>query len=343
MFLALYCALLAAGFHGVEPGSASSPPVHPPEGSDSAIPVVRRMLESDQVPVRSEVLDLAERTSESELNTVRYKALFHEDTTLRHKAAESLAESGDPALVTRLLDTLHSGTLFEVQVIEDTASILQPAIEKPLIALLDAGDSTLSRKMLAAYLLGCMKAPDALEHLAGHVWRETEFELAMACIQALGRMRIEETLPYFRSMLGHSREEIRWEAVHGVGNLRSRAALDTLVMVATNGSEPNEMIRRQALLYLGASDNAEAIPLLLQCMQYSQSLRDVAGEALRQLTGRRYGASPIEWGRWYEEQLRTVSSPEELLYSHKVKEAARQQQQQQALQNRVDIEVVPEF
>lgn len=301
-------------------GAAAAP-------SDSALPVIEQMLDSDEPGVQAEGLELLDGSQDLDSINLKYKALFHRDAAMRRRAVEGLLACSGDELVPLLLDTLGHGTLFEIQVIEDVARLLQPRVETPVLSVLTDADASGDRRILAAYLLGCLHAPHAIEPLAQIVWQE-DHALAMASVQALGRMRMVQTFPYLQSMLGHASEDIRWEAVHGIGNLRSDEALHALVTVATSGTESNEMIRRQALIYLGASDKAEAIPLLIECMQYSQGLRDVGGEALRQLTGRHYGGSVIEWQRWYQEESRTAKSLDELLYSHKLKEAAREAEAQ---------------
>ena len=324
------------------PTSASGSPERPASPDrDSALPVVREMLESDDLEIRVEGLDVLDKVSSEDMVDLKYKALFDREAVMRRRAAERLRAVPGSQLAPRVLDTLHTGTLFEIQVVEEVVPTLQDALEQPFVDVLEDGALSVDRRVLAAYALGCMKASSAIEGLARLVWQDNQ-ELAMACVQALGRMRSVEAFPYLQSMLGHSSENIRWETVHGVGNLRTPEALHALVAVATSGQETNAMIRRQALLYLGSSDQAEAIPLLMQCMQYSQNLRDVAGEALRQLTGQRIGASPIEWQRWYEEALRTARSPDELLYSYKLKKAARQAQQPRQLPVEIEVETVPE-
>lgn len=290
--------------------------------ADSAAPVVRQMLESDDPEIRAEGLDMLGDVPDVDSLELAHKAMFHVDAGVRSRSVERLVQFPADEVTSRLLDTLHTGTLFEIQVIEEMAPHLQPHIEPTVISVLEDEDAPRDRRVLAAYLTGCFKNTKAIEPLAKLVWQEDEV-LAMASIQALGRMRNPATFPYLKSMLGHSSEELRWEAVHGVGNLHTDEALEALVAVATSGQEPNEMIRRQAVLYLGASNKGEAIPLLLRSMQYSQGLRDIAGEALGQLTGRRFGGSVIEWQRWFEEESRVVRSLDEMLLTHKMKEAAK--------------------
>jgi hypothetical protein len=303
---------------------ASNDPV-PPE--DSALPVVREMLRSNLPASRIEGIEMLEGVSSMASADIKLKALRDPDPAVRERAIRGLAAFPNDQLCARIVEDLRKGSAAELTALEQALPALRAKIENPLLDMLRDPDLKREQRVIAAYALGHTRSTLATEALAAVVWQDDRV-LALTCVQALARAADPKALPYLRSMLGHKSEDVRWEVVHALGAQRGLEALDALVTVAVSTQETTPMIKRQAILCLGQSDDPDAIPLLIRCMEYSHTLRDVSGEALRELTGKRYGGSPLEWRRWYEEQRRVAQSPRELLASYQRNHVPQQQQSQ---------------
>lgn len=154
----------------------------------------------------------------------------------------------------------------------------------------------------AALLLVQSRSPEAAR-LVQQGLRETE---APDVFQALaGAVRLQRDVRFVEEIvaaLTRGRAAVRQEAAETLAALADEKLIVRLQAVAEDVKADLE-VRQAAVAALGRSGRKAAVVVLLELVSGPQkALRDVAAEALHDLTGQPFGADASLWGRWWAVQ-----------------------------------------
>lgn len=149
-----------------------------------------------------------------------------------------------------------------------------------LMALLAEETNGAHRKTLADLLVRI--GPAALPVLQENLFDERWYVVRNAVV-ILGEIRSEESLPHLTPLLGHGDIRVRRETIRALTKVGGQRAVAILLQTAES---PDQELRRQALLSLGAIRAASALPTLLNLLEqpgWSRRTVDIKKDTMRAL------------------------------------------------------------
>jgi HEAT repeat protein len=152
----------------------------------------------------------------------------NQDTSFyRRMAAEALKESNDPARIKSLLGALQSNDLLvRISAVHDLGQISDPQITEELLKLFRDRDPEV-RLVAAQTLAGRDDSPPA--HFLG-LLQDTSFEIRLAAVQFLGRVRHQQIAEVLFPLLSDPSLEVRQATATSMGLIGNASAIEALVV-----------------------------------------------------------------------------------------------------------------
>ncbi len=207
-----------------------------------------------------------------------------------------------PALVTALGDP---DAHVRACAAEAIGAMEDPSVADKLIAKL--GDSDAKVRAAVAGALGRLKDPSATEPLAKRMNDGSVIAVA-ACLRALGEIDALKALPLLQEKLKSKEKEIKIAVVETLARIDPHSAVDA---AKTLIEDEDWSVRAATTMALIVTWDKGAIDVLVDRLQREKGrLRFDEVTALRKLTGKQIGFSPIDWKSWWDANKAAFEMPE---------------------------------
>ncbi len=175
---------------------------------------------------------------------------------------------------------------------------------RPEDAPFEAAFHTIVAPELAA-MIGRLYGPGPLVGTA----MEGAVPLRVAAIEALGDLGDSTSVQPLRTMLGETANfRLQGALVTALGRIGDASAAGDLLEVLRSAFDP--ALRASAAEALGRIGGETAVPLLIEALSRdAPTVRQQAANALRSLTGERWGNDAAAWRRWWESRGSTPAPP----------------------------------
>lgn len=148
-------------------------------------------------------------------------------------------------------------------------------VEAMIVAL---GDEDAEIREQAAYSLGQLEDPRAVEPLAKAVLNDTEPGVREQAAWSLGMIEESAAVPALSQALSDAEADVREQAAWALGMIEDDSAVDALTQVL---SDPDEDVREQAVWALGMIESeAAAAPLMIALSDSNAQIRSQAAWSL---------------------------------------------------------------
>ncbi len=156
------------------------------------------------------------------------------------------------------------------------------------------------------YALGALRDPKGIPFLKT-ASASQEIDVARAATQALGMFRTRESLDGLKALLTHPSEEVRSEVLSAL-QLQDDPSVEGLIETMAS-SDPSNDLRSAALGQLSRFKDPSPVPFLIEQLKTKdEANRQVALDALRQVSGQPYGPRPEEWSRWWQTSQKSTAA-----------------------------------
>ncbi len=260
--------------HSERETSYHSSPAPTPEDASH---ILEHMRSSVDPEVRSIAVEALGEQSGQRLQTL-LTSLFDADPAVRDSALRGIRQT-DPLSMQEAVLAAYSESeyIHLARAMDLVLPSLRPALEEPMLELLQSESAHPYHRAIAAYSLGQMGSARAMPYCAQLVW-SSDYNLALRSAEALARIADPGQTKHFVQLTSHPYDAVRWLAAQGLGRIGSSEAIDTLQIVARSPYETNQSVRAEAIRWLGVQEDDSSVSLLIPVLREPhQVVRQAAG------------------------------------------------------------------
>lgn len=299
----------------VWPGGRTIAPTNPGASvkpqAQTAVPALRRNAESDDVETRLRALEGLARSDDSSNIEAFLDALSDPSEEIRTLAGQVLAKCDASAVCEKVLLNLAVPFSDEFATTSEVLPDLKELIEDELLRVMQSDTESSQRRMAAAYALGRVGAVGAIPSLAELAWSGAD-ALSVTCANALCSIRDPLALSALIHLVEYPIRDVQIAALAAMMSVGGKEPMEALAHVAVEPPNQDGELARYAVRLMGASEDEQVIPLLVDVLQKNGEVRGAAVQALRQLTGEYAGDTAQDWAEWYQRKIEAAArGPEE--------------------------------
>jgi len=284
-------------------------PVKP--GAQTAVSVLRRSAESDDVETRLRALEGLARSGESSSIDAFLDALSDPSEEIRTLAGQFLAKCDANAVCEKVLLDLADPFSDAFAATSEVLPELKELIEDELLRVMQSDTESSQRRMAAAYALGRIGTVGAIPSLAELAWSGND-ALSVTCANALCSIRDPLVLSALVRLVEYPVRDVQIASLAAMVAVGGKEPMEALAHVAVEPPNQDSELSRCAVRLMGASGDEQVVPLLVDVLQKNGEVRGAAVQALRQLTGEYAGDTGQDWAEWYQRKLESAArGPEE--------------------------------
>ncbi|MBI4639550.1 MAG: HEAT repeat domain-containing protein [Candidatus Tectomicrobia bacterium] len=234
-----------------------------------------KALKENSVSKRREAAEKLGQLRDTEAREALINALSDQDSGVRKRAAKALGRLGDQGAIQPLLLRLDKDIEIRQDLILALGHLRAKEAIPRLIELLGGGEKTI--RWASANALGDIGDPQVVPTLVRQLSHESDEEVRIGIIEALGKLGGEEALTALTSLLEKENRRLRKAAVQALGNISQATAQPFREALEKSDKEFKEVIVK----VVGEWGRKEAIPLLLPLLQDpSCEIKGKSAEAL---------------------------------------------------------------
>ena len=218
--------------------------------------------------------------------------LEDDDEEVRHFAARTLAEMGDPRAAAFLVRALKEGS--NLVTADTLVKLGPPAVEALAGALKDSDENV---RWSCALALGEIRDKRAVEALVGAL-KDNSSRVRWVVVESLGKIDDKKATSALTEVLGDEDKYVREFAAKALGKIGDKSAIKAL-----NDALGDSIwqVRWSVAHALGEIGGREAIEPLIESLKDKEyRVRRAVAGALNKITGQDFFLDYKDWKQWYE-------------------------------------------